>query len=117
MSELFNILSNSNKDIDNQKLMDYLAGKLSGADKHEVEKWMNENEFVNEAMEGLQSVAEPEQVPIYVQHLNVQLSKHLGQKSRRHTYKVKINLIYALIAIVIILALAIAAIMIIHRLK
>ena len=116
MSELFNILSNSNKDIDNQKLMDYLAGKLSGADKHEVEKWMNENEFVNEAMEGLQSVT-PEQVPLYIQQLNKQLSKQLGQKPRRHTYKVKINLIYALMAIAIILALTIVALMVIHKLK
>ena len=31
--DLLNILSNSNKDIDNQKLMDYLSGKLSAAEK------------------------------------------------------------------------------------
>jgi ferric-dicitrate binding protein FerR (iron transport regulator) len=97
--------------------MDYLAGKLSGADKHEVEKWMNENEFVNEAMEGLQSVTQPEQVPLYIQQLHKQLSKQLGQTSRRHTYKVKINLIYALMAIAIILVLTIVAFMVIHRLK
>jgi len=117
MSELFNILSNSNKDIDNQKLMDYLSGKLSGADKHEVEKWMNENEFVNEAMEGLQSVAQPEQVPIYVQQLNKQLSKHLGQKSIRPMRKIQINLAYTIVAIVIILVLTVLAFMVIHKLK
>src|SRR5688572_25563167 len=117
MSDLFNILSNSNKDIDNQKLMDYLAGKLSGEDKHEVEKWMNENEFVNEAMEGLQSVTQPEQVPIYVQQLNKQLSIHLGQKSKRRTHKVQINLTYTIMAILIILVLAVVAFMVIQRLK
>ncbi|WP_315817408.1 hypothetical protein [Paraflavitalea speifideaquila] len=52
--DLLNILSNSNKDIDNQKLMDYLAGKLSEKDKNEVERWMADNDFANEAMEGLQ---------------------------------------------------------------
>ncbi len=36
--DLLNILANSNKDIDNQKLMDYLNGKLSDDEKHELEK-------------------------------------------------------------------------------
>ena len=36
-NDLLNILSNSNKDIDNQKLMDYVAGKLTEQEKHEVE--------------------------------------------------------------------------------
>ena len=117
MSDLFNILSNSNKDIDNQKLMDYLAGKLSGEDKHEVEKWMNENPFVNEAIEGLQSVKEPEQVSAYIQQLNIQLSKQLSKKSKRKSYKVQINLTYAIIAILIILIMAVVAFLVIHRMK
>ena len=117
MSDLFNILSNSNKDIDNQKLMDYLAGKLSGDDKHEVEKWMNENPFVNEAIEGLQSVKEPEQVNAYIQKLNTQLSKQLSQKPKRRTHKVQINLLYAIIAILIILVLVVVAFMVIQRMK
>ena len=117
MSDLFNILSNSNKDIDNQKLMDYLAGKLSGDDKHEVEKWMNENPFVNEAIEGLQSVKEPEQVSVYIQQLNTQLSKQLAHRTKRKTYKVQINLTYAIVAILIILILVIVAFMVIHRMK
>ena len=117
MSDLFNILSNSNKDIDNQKLMDYLAGKLSGDDKHEVEKWMNENPFVNEAIEGLQSVKEPDQVNVYIQQLNTQLSKQLSQKSKRRTHKVQINLTYAIAAILIVLILVIVAFMVIHRMK
>ena len=35
--KLFDILSNSNKDIDNQKLMDYLAGKLSEDRRHRMD--------------------------------------------------------------------------------
>ena len=53
-NDLLNILSNSNKDIDNQKLMDYISGKLSGSEKHQVEQWMIDNNFESEAMEGLQ---------------------------------------------------------------
>lgn len=36
--DILKILSASNKDIDNQKLMDYLAGHLSSKETHEVEK-------------------------------------------------------------------------------
>ncbi|HSB93953.1 MAG TPA: hypothetical protein VLC28_12590 [Flavitalea sp.] len=115
MSDLFNILSNSNKDIDNQKLMDYLAGKLSGDDKHEVEKWMNENPFVNEAIEGLQTVKEPEQVSVYIQQLNSQLLKQVSKKSKGRPHKLQINLTYSIIAILIILILAVVALLIIHR--
>jgi anti-sigma factor RsiW len=52
--DLLNILSDSNKDIDNQKIMDYISGRLSSEQKHEVEKWMIDNPFFNEAVEGLQ---------------------------------------------------------------
>ena len=51
---LLNILSDNNKDIDNQKLMDYISGKLSAEQRHEVEKQMADNAFLNEAIEGLQ---------------------------------------------------------------
>ena len=53
--DLLNILANSNKDIDNQKLMDYLSGKLSQQEQHEIEKEMAGNELVNDAVEGLEN--------------------------------------------------------------
>ena len=56
--DLLNILANSNKDIDNQQLMDYLSGKLSGEDLHELERSMAGDEFLNDAVEGLQKVRE-----------------------------------------------------------
>ncbi len=37
-NDLINILPNSNKDIDNQKLMDYLSDKMSAKEKM---KWKN----------------------------------------------------------------------------
>ena len=52
--DLLNILSNSNKDIDNQKLMDYLSGKLSEGEKHEIEKEMMDSEMMNDVLEGLE---------------------------------------------------------------
>ena len=51
--ELKNILSNLNKDIEQNKLLDYLNKKLSAADAHELEKQMADDEFMNDAVEGL----------------------------------------------------------------
>ena len=83
MSDLLNILSNSNKDIDNQKLMDYLSGKLSAQEKHELEKQMAENELVNDAVEGLQQFRDQKKLGTYVEQLQKQLKQHLKQKKTR----------------------------------
>ena len=44
--DLLKILSDSNKDIDNQQLMDYLSGKLSARESHEVEKMMADKDYL-----------------------------------------------------------------------
>jgi anti-sigma factor RsiW len=82
-NELKNILSNSNKDIDNQKLMDYLSGKLSAEEKHEIEKQMAESDFVNDAVEGLQDIKNKKDVSQYVDQLNDNLHKQLDKKKKR----------------------------------
>ena len=81
-NDLLNILANSNKDIDNQVLMDYLAGKLSGEQKHEVEKLMADNHFMNDAMEGLGEVKNPKDIGLVVDQLNRDLRKKIDKKIR-----------------------------------
>jgi hypothetical protein len=90
--DLLNILSNSNKDIDNQKLMDYLSGKLPEAEKHEVEMWMNDNDFASEAVEGLQQFTEKKDLQKYVDQLNKELNQYIEKKkNRRERKKLKEN--------------------------
>ena len=103
--DLLNILTNSNKDIDNQKLMDYLSGKLSGDDKHEIEKWMLDNNFENEAVEGLQDLKNKKDLQVYVDQLNKELSQYIQQKKqRRERRKIKdAPWIYLAIFLVLIL--------------
>ena len=81
--DILKILSESNKDIDNQKLMDYVAGKLSAKDTHEVEKWMADSEFANDAVEGLQQVQNKKKLESVVEQLNRDLQKKLEQKKTR----------------------------------
>ena len=82
-NDLINILSNSNKDIDNQKLMDYLAGKLSGEDAHEIEKILLESDFTADAAEGLSMVNEKNRLSKMVYDLNTNLKHQLEQKKKR----------------------------------
>ena len=114
-SDLLNILSNSNKDIDNQKLMDYISGKLSGKDKHEVEQWMIDNNFESEALEGLQMVKDKKDLQLYVSQLNKELNKSLQQKKHRRDRKKIKEIPWSYLAIVVVLLLIIIAYVVIQK--
>lgn len=115
-NDLLNILSNSNKDIDNQKLMDYLSGKLSQQEQHELEKEMAANDMMNDAVEGLGEIKSQQAIQSYVEQLNKDLHNQLQQKrARRKKRRLKDDpTIY--LAIVLVLALIIIAYIVIHRL-
>ncbi len=84
MSEdLKNILNNSNKDIDNQKLMDYLSKQLSKQDTHDLEKMMTEDAFINDAVEGLEQFDSVKKLPLSVEQLNRELQKQIAKKKNR----------------------------------
>jgi anti-sigma factor RsiW len=106
---LLNILSDSNKDIDNQKLMDYISGKLSGEQKHEVEKWMADNPLVSEAIEGLQQTSSENSAKA-VEQINKQLRIHLQQRKRKKESRfIPVNM-WTYVAIVLILLIIVVAV-------
>lgn len=104
--DLLNILSGSNKDIDNQKLMDYLSGKLSAEQKHDVEKLMADNPFISEALEGLQH-AGADKTSLAVEHLNRQLRSHLQQRKRKREKAKSPVMLWTYVAVVVILMIAV----------
>ena len=81
--ELKNILSNLNKEIEQEKLLDYLNKKLSGPEAHEVEKQMADDEFMNDAVEGLEGFKNKKDLSLYVEQLNRGLKKQLDKKKSR----------------------------------
>lgn len=113
--DLLNILSNSGKDIDNQQLMDYLAGKLSGEQKHEVEKLMADNEFMNDAIEGLEEVKNKRDINLYVDQLNRELQKKIQQKKAKKQKRRLLQQRWVYAAIILILAIVIATWLMIVR--
>ncbi len=107
--ELKDILSNSNKDIDNQQLMDYLSRQLSGQDIHDLEKMMADDEFVNDAVEGLQQFDNKKDLTAYVQQLNDDLKKQLEKKKARKDKRKLENFPWIHFAVVLLLLLCIIA--------
>ncbi len=102
--------------IDNQKLMDYASGKLSPEDQHEVEKWMLENPFDADAIEGLQNAGGEKNIHATVEQLNKQLHKYLQQKKHKRRKKLDSSNIWTYVAVLFILALAVLVYLIIERL-
>lgn len=115
--DLLNILANSNKDIDNQQLMDYLSGKLSGEALHELERSMAGDEFLNDAVEGLQQVKNPRNMQSYVEELNAAMQKSLEKKkNRRHRLRNRLkDEPWTYLAIVVVVALCIVAYVVIRQ--
>ena len=114
-NEIIDILSNSNKDIDNQKLMDYLSDKLSGKDKHEIEKLMVDSELVNDAVEGLQQFENKKRLSTFVSQLNADLHKQLQKKAHRKQKRKLQNQPWLYLAIVIILLLVVIGFIVIRK--
>ncbi|MBS1919082.1 MAG: hypothetical protein JST17_02405 [Bacteroidetes bacterium] len=77
------ILSHLSTDIDQEMLLQYLQGKLRGEKKHEIEKKLLENEFADEALEGLQQFKNKQQLSYTVEMLNRNLKKKLELKKKR----------------------------------
>ncbi|HUR11653.1 MAG TPA: hypothetical protein VM012_09815 [Flavitalea sp.] len=116
MQNLLDILSNSNKDIDNQKLMDYLGGKLSEEEKHEVEKWMVDNDFAGDAWEGLKDLSRKKDLSLYVDELNRELSAYIRQKKNKRVRQKISQPSWIYVTIFLLLLLIIVAYFIISRL-
>lgn len=80
---LKDILSNLNKEIEQDKLLDYLNNQLPQTEAHEVEKQMADDPFMNDAVEGLSNFNNKKDLNTYVQQLNYDLQKQVQKKKAR----------------------------------
>jgi len=112
---LKDILSHLSTDIDQETLLLYLQGKLSDEKKHEVEKKLVDNEFANDAMEGLQEIKDKQRIAFMVEMLNRDLKKKT-QRKRQRRQKMKLpDQPWLYISIVIIMLLIIISYIVIHK--
>jgi hypothetical protein len=115
-ANLKDILSNLSTEIDQETLLLYLQDKLSPEKKHEVEKKLLENEFADDAMEGLQQFRNKENLSVLVNQLNHDLKHKLKTKKRK---KEKIHLMehpWLYFAIFLIILLIVIGYFVIQRL-
>ena len=96
-NELLDILSAKTTAITNEQLINYLSGKLSEEEKHELEKTMINSGIDNEAIEGLQMVANKERLHHYEIELHRFLRNSLQHKKSRHKAGKKPDLNYLLL--------------------
>ncbi|HXS58700.1 MAG TPA: hypothetical protein VN726_21375 [Hanamia sp.] len=111
--DLLNILSNSNKDIDNQKLMDYLSDRLSPEEKHEVEQSLIDSDMMNDALEGLQKFKNKKDITSFVDQLNTNLKKQIDKKkfkNEKRRIKDMPWLYFSIVLIIIIILISFAVI-------
>jgi hypothetical protein len=115
---LKDILSHLSTDIDQETLLLYLQDKLSEEKKHEVEKKLLDNEFANDAMEGLQEFKDKQRVSLMVEMLNRDLKKKTEKKKqRREKMRLKDQPWLYISIIIIILLIIISYIVIVKAMK
>ncbi len=113
-NDILKILSQSNKDIDNQKLMDYISNKISDAERNEIESAAAGSDLYTDAIEGLEQLKDGKKIDQITNEINLNLGKKLLAKRRRPKRTLISNsLIYY--AVIIILLLAVITFIIIKK--
>lgn len=106
-NEFKNILNNLNKDIEQDKLLEYLNRRLSDEEQHLLESHMNQDDFISDAMDGLEQIKNKELVASTVSQLNANLRKELekGKKRRVRTVMKDSWLYYAVVLLLLLIAI------------
>ena len=95
--------------LDPQKLMDYLEGKLSDKEKHEVESVLADSAFMDDAAEGLNEMKDKQKIASILFELNSQLHKKTQQR-RKLQFSNRLPfpgwLIFTTITIILLIVLA-----------
>lgn len=116
MSDNFkDILSNLSTDLDQETLLLYLHGKLSEEKKREVEKHLVDNEFTDDALDGLQQFKDKQLLSFFVAQLNRDMRHRLDKKKKfREKLRYK-DQPWLYLSVIIILLLIILGYFVIHH--
>ena len=101
------IFSDSHDQPDEGQMLNYLQQKLSSAEAHELENAMLNDPFVDDAMEGLAQLPQPESVPAIVTGLNKELHKNLrsakaGRRREIHDMKPTLVTVFIILLLTVV---------------
>lgn len=111
--DLLNIFDSNNKDIDNQKLINYLSGNLSPEEKHEFEKELVDSDLMNDAVEGLEKFNNKSEATLFAEQLNAKLKRQLQKKNFKKEKRRLKEMPWMYFAIILILIIVIISFFII----
>ncbi len=106
MEDLTKILQDDDE-FNEAELKKYLSGETPAEDLHAIEKKMADSEFINDAVEGLQSFSSAKKMDDYVVQLNKKLHQQLEVKKLRKEKRKISGMLWITIAVVLILLLCV----------
>jgi hypothetical protein len=109
-------ISSQKSNIDQHKLMQYINDSMSHENRNDIEREMEDDPFVNDAIDGLQEVNK-EQLPILINEINLHLFKEVSKKKKRKRKSTIANQNLTYIAVILILLLLIITYLIYSRMK
>lgn len=83
MNEEYNDLFTTTQCPSQQQLLDYVQGRLTPEQQHEVEMHLADCELCSEAVEGLATIRQKEQIPVWLQQMRNQMLRKLRSRKRR----------------------------------
>jgi len=114
MDDSKNISLNNGEVPSNEMLIDYIKNTLSPNEKLDLEKTIEQDPFILDAMEGLMELPDQEQINQSIKELNNHLNKLVNTKTQRKQKRKLIPNQWAMLAVVIILFLSVITYFIIH---
>lgn len=106
MEDIDKILHNDDE-LNDALLIKYLEGNLSEQERFAVESKMADSAFINDAVEGLESIDDKKSIPHYLNELNAQLKKHTLSKKKKKQKRTIPDMGWIITTLVIILLLCI----------
>ncbi len=117
MADLRDILEDNEEHLNDDELIRYLEGSLSEDDKHAFEKKIETSGFVNDAIDGLKTIRNKQNINDYVHQLNKNLEKQLALKKQRKEKRRIKYLSWAILTALVILIICIIGYVVIHFYK
>ena len=108
------ILSGLNKDVEQDKLLEYLHRELSPEEQHAVEEGITDDPFASDALEGLSQLKDKQHLDQIISQLNQGMKSQLQRNPRRKRRDRMDKTPWTLVAIICLLVLSVLAYMVIH---
>lgn len=106
----------SNQDLVSQeKLIEYLEGSLSDPERQHIEKQLEEDAFLSDAIEGLHQITSTQQINQVVTDLNQSIRKQVTTQQRKKNKQPIFSQYWIYIAIILLIILILSTYLILSQ--